>query len=215
MLVKEKFRGGIMKEQEFMSYWKTHHRDLQRQRPNKSKADPEIISSQQESCGSDGFDFGGEDDSSFLSKQSSSRSASRMSVDRAASAGSAAGREVRGAASAGSATRMSVDRAASAGSAAGREVRGAASAGIAVSNEVNMAAFEALKKEKAERENDIKTQLAETVKKAMDERDKDIKSQLAAMFQMFMQEFAKKIDAPTVGSYFLFLFLLMIIYILL
>ena len=187
MLVKEKFRGGIMKEQEFMSYWKTHHRDLQRQRPNKSKADPEIISSQQESCGSDGFDFGGEDDSSFLSKQSSSRSASRMSVDRAASAGSAAG----------------------------REVRGAASAGIAVSNEVNMAAFEALKKEKAERENDIKTQLAETVKKAMDERDKDIKSQLAAMFQMFMQEFAKKIDAPTVGSYFLFLFLLMIIYILL
>lgn len=216
MLVKEKFRGGIMKEQEFISFWKTNHRDLTRQRAKKSKkskADTEIISNQQESSRSDGFEFGGEDDFSFISKHSSS---GRMSDDRAASAGSAAGRTVRGAASA--------------GSAAGRTVRGAASAGRAISKGVNMAAdsgtesvhsaaqvsiadLEALKKAMAERENNMKKQLAETLQKAIDEQLQKAMDKQLATFNMLLQEITKKIEPPTVGSYFIIPSLL-IIYIL-
>ena len=89
-----------MKEQEFMSYWKSNHGHLHRQKPQtvnkstKSKASPKIISSRHESFGSDGFEFGGEDDSSFLSKHSSNRNSSRMAGGGAASTSSTVSNEV-------------------------------------------------------------------------------------------------------------------------
>jgi hypothetical protein len=196
VLVKEGFRGGIMKEQEFMSYWKSNHGHLHRQKPQtvnkstKSKASPKIISSRHESFGSDGFEFGGEDDSSFLSKHSSSRNSSRMAGGGAASTSSTVSNEVNMAAlealkkeqaARELAAKKALGRVASAGSAAGGAL-----------NEVSIATVEALMNKVVDEQN---KKLAAMQMLLQDE-------QKAAM-QMILQELAKQKNAPTVSSYFI------------